>query len=294
MSGRPSIDADLVRRLVAAQFPDWAHLDVRPVAAGGWDNRTFHLGEQMSVRLPSARRYAAAVETEHVWLPRLAPYLPVAIPVPLALGAPGEGYPHPWSVRRWLPGDALSAASGVDQAALASDLAGVLAALHAAPADGGPPPGPDSFGRGGPLAHYDAEVEAALAALGDRVDAADCRALWTAARDAEDPSAAVWVHGDVAPGNLLVRDGRLCALIDFGQLCVGDPACDLVMAWTHFDADGRAVFRAALPLAPAAWRRARGWALWKALIVLAGQPGANPADHDRAAAVVRAVLADDA
>ncbi|MCI3134610.1 phosphotransferase [Phenylobacterium aquaticum] len=175
------INADLVRRLVAAQFPQWAALPVRPVAVGGWDNRAFHLGETLVVRLPSAKRYAPQVEKDQAWLPRLAPHLPLPIPAPLAKGAPGEGYPGAWSIFAWLPGETALAEPPADRVAFASDLAGFLAALQRIDAADGPPAGPHNFFRGGPLATYDSETRSAIAALGDRIDAAAALEAWDAA-----------------------------------------------------------------------------------------------------------------
>jgi aminoglycoside phosphotransferase (APT) family kinase protein len=279
------------RRLVAAQFPEWADLPVRPVATPGWDNLTFRLGDALKLRLPSAARYVAAVEKERTWLPRLAPHLPVEIPVPLAVGVPGEGYPWPWSVQRWIEGAPL-ARGLAGEVALARQVAGFLRALQAAP-EAGPPAGAHSFHRGGDLAVYDGETRRTLAALGPRVDAAAALGVWQAALGARWQGSPVWVHGDVAVGNLLVRDGRLAAVIDWGTSAVGDPACDLVLAWTFFGETGRAAFREAVAADAATWARARGWALWKALLVLAGGGAVHPAERSPAA-VVAAVTAEAA
>jgi aminoglycoside phosphotransferase (APT) family kinase protein len=292
-TSRPrEVDAALVRSLVAAQFPQWTHLPVRAVDSQGWDNRTFRLGDDMSVRLPSAGRYVAAIEKEHAWLPRLAPRLPLPIPAPLAIGAPGEGYAWPWSVNRWLGGESAATGPIADRRQFAADLAGFVSALQRVDAADGPPAGRHSFWRGGPLATYDDETRGAIATLGHQIDAVAAPAVWDAALAAEWRGPPVWVHGDVAPGNLLVEGGRLSAVIDFGQACVGDPACDLAIAWTFFEGESREAFRAKLPLDDATWARARGWTLWKALIVLAGSPGANPADADACRRVIGDVIAD--
>lgn len=286
MSGpieRVRIDEALVGRLIAAQFPAWGGLPVTRLAVGH-DNRSFRLGETMLARLPSHARYAPQAEKEQRWLPRLAPRLPLPIPAPLAIGAPGEGYPWRWQVLRWIEGDTAAAAPVADLTRFALDLADFLAALQRIDASDGPPAGPHSFWRGGPLATYDAETRAAISALGDRIDAAAAAAMWEAALAATWDGPPVWFHGDVAPGNLLVQGGRLAAVIDFGCCGVGDPACDLVIAWTCFDEAARAAFHAALPLDAACWSRARGWALWKALIVLAHGP-----DHHDYAAQERAI-----
>lgn len=275
------IDAALVRRLVAAQFPEWAALPIAPVTPGGWDNRTFRLGDALSVRLPSAAHYAAQVEKEQRWLPRLAPALPLPIPAPVARGIPGEGFPWPWSVVRWLDGDDAASARVGDLAQLASTLGGFLAALQSIDAAGGPPPGPHNFWRGGPLSVYEREARDAIRKLAGEIDDDAANAVLDAALASTWRGAPVWVHGDVAASNLLVHDGRLAAVIDFGCMGVGDPACDLAIAWTFFSGESRAAFHAALPLDAATWARGRGWALWKAAITLADR--AKPARQREAA-----------
>jgi aminoglycoside phosphotransferase (APT) family kinase protein len=292
--GRAGIDAGLVRRLVAAQFPQWGDLPVRPVPADGWDNRTYRLGDELTVRLPTAEYYAPAVEKEHRWLPVLAPSLPVPVPVPVALGEPGEGYPFPWAVRRWLDGETADRATVPDLPRFAREVAQFVLALQGVDAGGGPAAGAHSFHRGAPPAHYDDEVRRSLAVLEGRVDTAAARQVWRAALASTWQREPVWFHGDVATGNLLVRDGRLAAVIDFGTSGVGDPACDLVIAWTFFEGEGREAFRDSVRQDDATWARARGWALWKALIGLA-----HDIDLDEEAAavnrrVVEEVLADHA
>jgi len=282
------IDASLVRRLVAAQFPQWAHLPIRPVEFGGWDNRTFQLGEQMTVRLPSAAAYARQVEKEQRWLPKLAPHLPLPIPVPLAMGQPGDGYPWHWSVYRWLDGEVATIEGIADLRQFALDLADFLVALYRVDATGGPAPGRHNFYRGGPLTVYDGETRQAIAALEGTIDTDAATAVWEDALAATWRGSPVWVHGDVAAGNLLVETGRLSAVIDFGSSGVGDPACDLAIAWTLFSGESREMFRAAIPLDEATWARGRGWTLWKALITLAALPGSDA----RAASTSRRIIDD--
>ncbi|HEX5689930.1 MAG TPA: aminoglycoside phosphotransferase family protein [Roseiflexaceae bacterium] len=263
------IDAALVHRLVAAQFPQWADLPIAPVAFGGWDNRTFHLGERMTVRLPSAADYALQVEKEQRWLPWLAPQLPLPIPTPLAIGQPSEEYPWPWSIYNWLDGDVATVERIADLRQFATTLAHFLRALQRADASGGPPPGQHNFFRGASLAVYDGETRQAIAALGNTIDGAAATRQWEAALAAPWHGPPVWFHGDVAAGNLLVKDGKLCAVIDFGMCGVGDPACDLKIAWMLLTGESREIYRATLG-DDAMWMRGRGWALWKALILLAG------------------------
>src|SRR5687768_6543155 len=286
------INIVLVRRLVAAQFPQWADLPIRPVQPGGWDNRTFHLGEEMSVRLPSAQAYAAQVEKEHRWLPRLAPLLPLPIPVPLAMGVPAEGYPWHWSVYRWLDGEIATMGRIGDLRQFATALAQFLAALQRIDPTGGPPPGPHCFYRGGPLTVYDAESRQAIAALEGQIDADAARTVWEAALGATWHGPPVWVHGDVAAGNLLVKRGRLSAVIDFGCSAVDDPACDLTIAWTLLSGESREAFRAGVPVDGSAWARGRGWALWKGLITLAEYIHTDPLKAKEARRVIDEVLAD--
>jgi aminoglycoside phosphotransferase (APT) family kinase protein len=268
MMMRDEIDAKLVRRLVAGQFPQWADLAVTAVEPGGWDNRTFRLGDELSVRLPSAEGYVASVEKEQRWLPVLAPKLPLPIPEPIALGAPGEGYPFPWSVYRWMPGRTVEEAGVEDTVAFAEDLAGFLLALQLADATGGPAAGEHSFYRGADPAYYDAETREAIGRLARRIDGARATSIWEQGLAATWSGAPVWFHGDVAAGNLLVRDGRLSAVIDFGTCGVGDPACDLYIAWTFLRGESRAVFREVLGCDDGMWARGRAWTLWKALIML--------------------------
>lgn len=287
----PVIDDVLVRRLVASQFPEWSGLPVRGVAPQGWDNRTFRLGDELAVRLPSAAGYVPAVAKEQDVLPYPAGRLDVAVPEPVALGGPGEGYPFPWSVRRWLGGTVVVRAERLDVERLATDVGGALRQLRSIPSAGGPAAGAHSFHRGAHPSHYGDEVTAALDALGGSVDRAACEQVWAAATATAWERPAVWFHGDVAPGNLLVDGaGRLSALIDFGTCGVGDPACDLVFAWTFLDGSARRAFHEAVALDTDTWARARGWALWKALIMLAGSAGPGGAGEHRG--VLEAVLAD--
>jgi aminoglycoside phosphotransferase (APT) family kinase protein len=272
---QPLIDTALVRRLIAQQFPQWSALPVKPVEFGGWDNRTFHLGDRMTVRLPSAAQYAAQVAKEQRWLPVLARQLPLAIPVPLAMGHPDETYPWPWSVYTWREGETARVDRISDLTEFALTLAGFLSALDKVDATGGPPPGRHNFHRGGPLQVYDAEVRAALSMVGGRIDAKKAKEVWQAALSTSWRLPPVWFHGDVAYGNLLVENGSLSAVIDFGTSGVGDPACDLAITWHLFEGKSRGAFRNARQLDDGTWARGRAWTLWKALIVAAGMAGAN-------------------
>lgn len=259
------IDACLVQRLIATQFPEWASLEIKPVELSGWDNKTFHLGKHMTVRLPSHADYSGQVETEQYWLPKLAPQLSLAIAMPIAMGKPGLEYPLHWSIYKWIEGNTASIDRIKNLPQFAVALAEFLNALQQCDPTGGPLAGEHNFYRGGALATYDIETREAIASLDDKTYAEVTTEIWNLALSSTWQSPPVWVHGDIAIGNLLVNKGQLSAVIDFGQLCIGDPACDLAIAWTLFTGESRDAFRATLKLDSATWARGRGWTLWKAL-----------------------------
>lgn len=288
------ISVALVGQLVAAQFPQWAHLPIKPVECGGWDNRTFRLGEGMTVRLPSAAAYAAQVGKEHRWLPRLAPLLPLPIPVPLAKGVPNHGYPWHWSIYQWIEGENATIERITNLPQFAITLAHFLAALQRIDPAGGPPPGQHNFFRGGALAVYDSETRHAIATLDDTIDTHAATAVWETALKATYHGPPVWVHGDIAAGNLLVKNGQLSAVIDFGCSGVGDPACDVTIAWTLLSGESRKAFYRTLPVDDATWARGRGWALWKGLITLTAHINTNAVEAEKARIVIGEVLDDHA
>lgn len=286
------IDEAFVRHLVTTQFPEWQDIPIWPVAVGGWDNRTFHLGEYMLVRMPSAQDYALQVEKEHRWLPRLAPFLPLQIPVPLAIGEPAYGYPWRWSIYRWLEGETAASLPMTDLCSLATRLAQFLIALQRIDPTDGPRPGLHSFYRGGALTNYDAETRRAIASLKGKINVEAATEVWEIALATTWNGSPVWVHGDISAGNLLMQDGHLTSVIDFGQLTVGDPACDLAIAWTLFKGESRKIFRAMLPLDAGTWSRGRAWALWKALLAAAGSTNPNNAESLQCWRIIDEVLAD--
>lgn len=293
------IDVDLVRRLVATQFPRWADLPIRPVARSGMDNATYRLGSDMSVRLPRFPRWEGQVAREQRWLPRLAPHLPLAVPVPLALGAPGEGYPFPWSVYRWIDGENADPERIADPRRAAVDLARFLAALQQIDATGGPAPELSNAFRGVPMGDprdsvaVESRVRQRIAALAGLLDTDAMTAVWEAALAAPPwPGPPVWVHGDPAPSNLLATGGRLVAVIDFGTLAAGDPACDLIAAWAFVPAEARDAFRATLRVDDATWARGRGWGLAMMLPSPAELTGADPASAALARRRVDELIAD--
>ncbi len=267
--GELTTDAVLVRRLLAEQFPQWADLHVEAVLPAGTDNAIYRLGDDMCVRLPRLHSKTLPLEKEVRWLPRLAPSLPLAIPAPLVVGEPAGGFAFRWSVYRWLDGDTASAETIDDLRRTANDLAAFIAALQRVDATGGPPPGEHNAFRGVPLAERDDQTRASIALLGGAIDGAAVIGAWEAALGApareEEP---VWIHGDLDFRNLLVEHGRVTAVIDFGCLGIGDPACDVAVAWKVLTGDDRESFRAALQVDDAMWARARGWVLSQALMAL--------------------------
>ena len=268
---RSDITPELIARLIADQFPQWAGLAIRSVEPFGSDNITFRLGDALSVRLPSAAAFAVQVDKEHRWLPVLAGHLPLAIPEPVALGLPNRWYPWPWSIYRWLEGEPATVERISDLKAFAAELAGFLGTLYGIDAAGGPPAGEHNFFRGGPLDVYDEQTRHSIQLMAGEIDAEAAVDVWEESLASKWDRPPVWIHGDVAPSNLLVVDGVLRAVIDFGCAAVGDPACDLAIAWTFLTEGDRKVFHRSLGLDSATWARGRGWALWKALIALAAE-----------------------
>ncbi|MGV9881432.1 aminoglycoside phosphotransferase family protein [Streptomyces sp. NPDC003006] len=275
---RPTIDATLAGRLVSAQFPQWAALPLELLDPAGSDHVIYRLGDELSVRLP---RHAGAIgqaRKESEWLPRLSPHLPLAVPEPVGVGEPGLGYPWPWAVSRWLGGEVATTEALADSPVAAVQLAEFLAALQSCTPSGDFPAEaalPDFTA--GSLADRDGATRAAIAEVGGVFDAEAMTALWDSALNAPEwDRPPVWFHGDFHTGNLLTVDGRLNAVIDFGELGIGDPACDLTIAFTLMTAESRATFRAALGVDDATWTRGRGWALATGLNAYICYAAVNP------------------
>ncbi len=288
------IDEALAQRLVASQFPQWKSLSIQAVIPGGWDNRTFRLGNDMLIRMPSSANYEAQVEKEQRWLPKLAPTLSVPIPIPLKMGQPTQDYPWKWSIYRWLEGETVATANITDLNSLASDLALFLLTLHQIDSTDGPLAGLHSFYRGASLTAYDDEVRRAITILRNKIDIDTAIAIWEAALATTWNKLPVWIHGDISAGNLLTHKGRLNAVIDFGQMAVGDPACDLAIAWTLFNDQSRKIFQATLDLDLDTWTRGRAWTLWKSLSVAAGFTNPNNTESAQSWRIINEVIADHA
>lgn len=281
-----STDVALVRRLVAVQFPDWASLPIEPVPSSGTDNALYRLGEDMVVRLPRIHSAVDGEERAREWLPRLARLVSVDVPVLLAVGQPADGYQWSWSVYRWLEG-ANPRVGGIVDPALTSDLAQLVLSFYRIDLAG------PATGRGLPLETRDEETRAALAELEGTIDTDAPTVAWEAAlRVPRWSGRPTWIHGDLLPGNLLLRDGRLRGVIDFGCVGVGDPACDLIAAWGVLPAVARADFRDELGVDDDTWARGRGWALSIGLIALPYYMDTNPAFADVARHLIGEVLAE--
>ncbi len=278
------LDAALAARLVERHFPQWAGLPIRPMQPMGHDNRTFRLGDTLTVRLPSDPEYVSHIPTEIYCLQTLQPYLDVRIPVCVASVEPDDLFPAPWTVNAYLPGETVTRRNVPESAEvhLARDVRHALAQLQAAPVSPIAAAGKANFYRGCPPEVYAGETYAALERWRGSLPVEAMARLWEEAVAARYSGPPVWLHGDVAVGNMLVREGRLFALIDFGTSGVGDPACDYVLAWTFLGPEARREFLAGLD--EGMILRAKAWALWKSLICYDGDPAG---EHGR---VLRAVM----
>lgn len=296
------ITAELVRGLLRDQCPDLADRPIR-LAARGWDNQMWRLGDDLAVRLPWATVTAdMLLYEEYAWLPALAPYLPLPVPVPQRLGEPSARFPRPWLVTTWVPGTPADRAPITRAHAAAASLAAFLTALHR-PAPDGAPTGSGS-GRGGPLTNHADQFARGLAEVTERGlidDPEAVQAVWRDAVSAPEWSGpALWLHADLHPANVLTADGTICGVIDFGDLCVGDPAYDLAAGWILLPDDSIDHFYAAYQPSPdaATMRRARGWAMARALggILIGdagvqGRPGGKPTWGPPARAALRRLIA---
>jgi aminoglycoside phosphotransferase (APT) family kinase protein len=286
--GELDIGAELVGRLVAAQFPRLAGLPIRAVQPAGTVNAIYRIGDDLCTRLPRVRTYADDLEDEWRWLPWLAPRLPLRVPEPVAKGRPASGYPFPWAIYRWISGQPYADDLIGDERQAAWDLARFVAELRRIDPVAGAP-------RGGrrPLRELDAVTRGAIESARDVIDADAATAAWERALEAPAwEGTPVWLHGDLLRPNLLVDGGRLCAVIDFGSAGVGDPAADVIAAWSVFGRSGRAAFRGALGVADGTWNRARGYALHQAALIIPYYPETNPGFVALAKRTVEEILAD--
>jgi aminoglycoside phosphotransferase (APT) family kinase protein len=285
-------DSSLVRRLLATQFPRWTNLPIKPVPSAGTDNALYRLGKGLAVRLPRIDWAVGQIEKDCEWLPKLAPHLPLKIPLPLAKGEPGEGYPWHWGIYRWLEGEDAVVGQTDDLCQAAADLAKFIKAFQQIDT-AGIAFAVEPSSRGVPLALRDAQTREAIVSSDGLVNIPKVTAAWDAALQASVwDQAPVWIHGDLLPGNLLFNKGRLCAVIDFSCLGIGDPACDLISAWSVFSGESRNVFRSVLAVDDATWVRGKGWALSIGLIALPYYQATNPVLAGIAKRMISAILAD--
>jgi aminoglycoside phosphotransferase (APT) family kinase protein len=286
--GELDIGAELVGRLVAAQFPRLAGLPIRAVQPTGTVNAIYRLGDDLCTRLPRVRTYADDLEDEWRWLPWLAPRLPLRIPEPVAKGRPASGYPFPWAIYRWISGQPYADELIGDERQAARDLARFVAELRRID----PPAGAPRGGRR-PLRELDAVTRAAIESARDVIDADAATAAWERALEAPAwEGTPVWIHADLLRPNLLVGGGRLSAVIDFGGAGIGDPAADVIAAWSVFGPAGREAFRGALDVDDGTWSRARGFALHQAAMIIPYYPETNPGFVTLAKRTIDEVLAD--
>lgn len=265
-----NITPALAKRLIAHQFPEYNHLPVYEVEAQGHDNRTYRLGNDMLIRMPTAEPYALKVPKEHELLPKLATHLSVMIPKPIKMGKPSKDYPYPFSIYRWLEGKSANHLQ-MDCKALepiAGELAAFLKELQSIQDLDGPHPGQHNWWRGDHISVYEQGAKTQIANLAAIIDTQAALALWQKACETKWQKNLVWIHGDFAAGNILIKDNKLNAVIDFGGTGIGDPACDLVIAWTYLSGNARNIFIKAMDLDEDTWLRAKAWALWKATFEL--------------------------
>ena len=261
---------DLAGKLIEEQFPEYSHLQITDVEKQGHDNRTYRLGEHMLIRMPTAAHYALKVPKEQDLLPQLAKRLSLSIPAPIKMGKPSADYPYPFSIYKWLPGKSINVLILTDQEKeqLAFDLANFLKELQAITNVAGPEPGQHNWWRGDHVSIYDKGAREQIAALAEIIDAGQALALWDQACGTKWSKKPIWIHGDFAIDNILMNDCKCSAVIDFGGAAVGDPACDLVIAWTYLKGKAGKIFIDEMNLIPDTWLRARAWALWKATFEL--------------------------
>lgn len=264
------ITPTLAKKLITTQFSEYAHLTVREVEQQGHDNRTYRLGKDMIIRMPIAENYALKVPKEQELLPKLAKHLSIKIPTPIKMGKPSADYPYPFSIYKWLDGRSANHVT-LDNKTLeniALSLATFLKELQEITDVDGPKPGQHNWWRGDLLSIYDKDAREQIANLEYVIDSNSALDLWEIACATQWNKKPVWIHGDFAAGNILIKNNKLSGIIDFGGMAVGDPACDLVIAWTYLSGKARETFMRKINLDTDSWTRARAWALWKATFEL--------------------------
>ncbi len=286
-AGEVHIDAALVERLIAEQFPRWADLPIRAVRSTGTVNAIYRLGDHLCARLPRVEEWEQDLEKEWRWLPKLAPHLSLRVPEPIGKGHPTGSYPFSWAVYGWIDGRPYSDDLVDDEQQAARDLARFVAELRRIDPAGAPRSGRR------PLRELDAVTRAAIEAARGVIDGDAATAAWERALEAPAwKGTPVWIHADLLRPNVLVREGQLRAVIDFGGTGAGDPAADVIAAWSVFGRTGRRAFRDALGVDDGTWNRARGFALHQAALIIPYYGRTNPEFVSLARRTVEEVLAD--
>lgn len=270
MTATVILTPDLAYKLIAEQFPEFSNLPITDVEKQGHDNRTYRLGSDMLIRIPTAAAYALKVPKEQELLPQLAKHLSLSIPAPIKMGNVSSHYPYPFSIYKWLPGKSINLLTLTEQEKerLAFDLAQFLKDLQAITDVKGLKPGQHNWWRGDHVSVYDKGAREQIADLAGFIDVTRALVLWDKASAVKWYKQPVWIHGDFATSNMLIDGGKLSAVIDFGGTAVGDPACDLVIAWTYLTGKAREIFISEMDMDTDMWLRARAWALWKATFEL--------------------------
>lgn len=287
-----NINLELAYKLIAEQFPEYASLAITSVESQGHDNRTFRLGDDMLIRMPTAESYALKVAKEQDLLPKLSYHLSFDIPAPIKMGSPSRDYPYPFSIYKWLDGRSINLIQShkIDLEVLAYDLAKFLKELQSIEDVAGPGPGQHNLWRGDHISVYDKDTREQIAKLAKIIDSTKAIDLWTRALNTKWKKEPVWIHGDFAIGNMLMKDGKLSAIIDFGGMGIGDPACDLVIAWTYLEGNSSEIFIEEMNLDEDTWARAKAWGLWKATFVLCELEDKNIAEGMDQRRIIEEVL----
>ena len=295
MNGQTTIPTlELACKLIKDQFPNYSHLAITEVKVQGHDNRTFRLGPDMLIRMPTAESYALKVPKEQELLPKLISHLSLPIPTPIKMGGPSKDYPYLFSIYKWLEGESANSLTIDDESLehIARQLAKFLNELQSIDSVEGPEPGLHNWYRGAHVNVYDAQARAQIKQLEGVIDISSALHLWEKALTSKWEKPPVWIHGDFASGNILIQNNKLSAVIDFGGMGVGDPACDLVIAWTFLKGKAREIFVRETDLDSDTWARTRAWALWKATFELCQIENKNSAGADFQKLIIQDVLCD--
>lgn len=286
------LDAELAKKLIVTQFPEYADLNITDVEQQGHDNRTYRIGNDMLIRMPTAESYALKVPKEQELLPKLAKHLSVAIPEPIKMGKPSDDYPYPFSIYKWLDGQSANHITLDVQTSenIAFQLAKFLKELQAITDVEGPGPGQHNWWRGAHVSVYDNDSREQMTHLAGAIDSSSAMNLWERACATKWNKSPVWIHGDFVASNILIKDNKLSGVIDFGGTAMGDPACDLVIAWTYLSGTARNIFIYEMSLDDNTWLRARAWALWKATFELCNITDKNSTESSIQKRIINEVI----